>query len=963
MPPRTRSASRSAHQLVEAHPVNLHANSDAETDTKNLTGLYDYPPDDPRSREYVSGRRRSISANSQHMRADVSSQTKPAQGAKQHERELQNPLKVDKSAVGAIRAPDLATEASRLIRRGQCDPASNAGVRERPALSCPPPNLVVPTPSPKNLSKRNNPGPQDWVGNVGGPAVSGRSLCHQVPQKLSLNGRLGDKPQPACTLETLNHKGLLRYAQEEFNINGSGWNTQTIIRHLQLAQAQQALQMGSLWRPSLINMFPARPIKVGGGWTQNVICRLPVSSSNRKRTSDQLDLAESSKQQRLSIPAEDTANEMEEHSPATGNDVWLRIAAERIVQACGTSASEIARSTWPPQRGIVAPPPSRQSTPSTIIEVASPRLPSPERVTDLPSSPSVVEVSPEDLLPASEISVPAVQPDLQGLMLAPKDPTSPRPLQPPKPLTGSENNISGTSDHNEDLGSTEEPPNPTEPGSESRAPTACQHGRNKSLCPADLNTRKDPSNALQQRLYRRPIIAAPTTPLVTCTQLRPPPKKNITTHGQRAGGSRRLDPVSAARADMLKFNKAVAQGKAPSLIKSVRRESQGATQCGSPTSRPPDGLLEDNEEDLAQAKACAKSRNLIEHSLPRSRCRVYKQKPLARDFLGLERQVLIMAKVHLFRYLLVQGIYQTQATFFQWASAVHHATWQMELPDQPYKRPPDAIFEIMVNNIATLRGKTKERLREFVESVCGFEQSLTNQNIIRKNLGIFNKIYPNTFHCKNWDSCKGDYKNPDIGHCIALAFFHSPGSVGVMYPDYFQEMPITIVAFALAIWLYCIKEWENGWRQNGDLGMAAMQEKYKAQLAGLKELRKVAPRRLRRLQMEWRDYVAEYSGALFVPESNSNAGLCSTRIRPDTPKPEDRDAISMDEMETHLFKNAQQASNQEQMDLISAQEMVDGNIDIDINADPHSSRCPSPILEYNKHGILTAYSKGKGRTE
>ncbi|KAF8754468.1 hypothetical protein RHS01_06101 [Rhizoctonia solani] len=838
MPPRTCSASRSAHQLVEAHPVNLHANSDAKTDTKNLTGLYNYPPDNPQSQEYVSGRCRLISANSQHMRADVSSQTKPAQGAKQHKRKLQNPLKVDKSAVGAICAPDLATEASRLIWRGQCNPASNVGVQSGPPYLA----LLQTWQHGRSSSIR--------------PIFVPSSSPEVEPERTSW-----DKPQPACTLETLNHKGLLRYAQEEFNINGSGWNTQTIIRHLQLAQAQQALQMGSLWRPSLINMFPARPIKVGGGWTQNVICRLPVSLSNRKRTSDQLDPRNL------------------EHSPATGNDVWLRITAERIVQACGTLASKIAWSTWPPQRGIVA----------------LPRLPSPERVTDLPSSPLVVEVSPEDLLPASKISVrgPA-HTSIQQI------PFSCCPTRPPRtyactqrshlPLptttsqaagrciteTGSKNNISGTSNHNEDLGSTEEPPNPTEPGSKSQAPTACQHGWNKSLCPADLNTRKDPSNALQQRLYCCPIIAAPT-PLVTCTQLRLPPKKNITTHGQRASSSQRLDPVSAARANMLK------------------RESRGATQCGSPTSRPPDGLLEDNEEDLAQAKARAKSRNLIEHLLPRSRCCVYKQKPLARDFLGLERQVLIMAKVHLFGYLLVQGIYQTQATFFQWASAVHHATWQMELPDQPYKRPPNAIFEIMVNNIATLQGKTKERLRKFVESVCSFEQSLTNQNIIRKNLGIFNKIYPNTFHCKNWDSCKGDYKNPNIGRCVALAFFHSPGLVGVMYPDYFQEMPITIVAFALAI---------NGWRQNGNLGMAAMREKYKAQLAGLKELCKVAPRRLRQLQMEWRDYVAEYLGALFVPESNSNAGLCSTRICPDTPKPEDCNAISTDEMETHLFKNA-----------------------------------------------------------
>ncbi|GAB1528425.1 hypothetical protein RhiTH_011619 [Rhizoctonia solani] len=582
MPPRTCSALRSAHQLVEAHPVNLHANSDAKTDTRNLTRLYNYPPDNPQSREYVSRRCRSISANLQHMRADVSSQTKPAQGAKQHKHKLQNPLKVNKSASSDPAGPMQSSQQRRRLRAARpILPSSKPGSTNTESKE----PIQTQQPGASRLGRQR--GRSSSIRPIFVPSSSPEVEPERTSQGQS-------QPQPACTLETLNHKGLLRYAQEEFNINGSGWNTQTIICHLQLAQAQQALQMGSSWRP----------------------------------------------------------------------------------------------------------------------------------------------------------------------------------LQPPKPLTGSKNNISGTSNHNEDLGSTEEPPNPTEPGSKSWAPTACQHGQNKSLCPADLNTCKDPSNALQQRLYCCPIIAAPTTPLVTCTQLCLPPKKNITTHGQRAGGSWRLDPVSTAQANMLKFNKAVAQGKAPSLIKSVRRKSQGATQCGSPTSRPPDGLLEDNEEDLAQAKAHAKSRNL------------------------------------------------------------------------------------MVNNIATLQGKTKERLRKFVESICGFEQSLTNQNIIRKNLGIFNKIYPNTFHCKNWDSCKGDYKNPNIGRCVALAFFHSPGLVGVMYPDYFQEMPITIVAFALAIWLYCIKEWENGWHQNGNLGMAAMREKYKAQLAGLKELRKVAPRRLRQLQMEWQDYVA-----------------------------------------------------------------------------------------------------------
>jgi hypothetical protein len=68
---------------------------------------------------------------------------------------------------------------------------------------------------------------------------------------------------------------------------------------------------------------------------------------------------------------------------------------------------------------------------------------------------------------------------------------------------------------------------------------------------------------------------------------------------------------------------------------------------------------------------------------------------LARDISGIERQVLTMAKVHLFAYALVEGIYQTRATFLRWASAVHHATWQMELPDRPYHQPDSDVFEIV----------------------------------------------------------------------------------------------------------------------------------------------------------------------------------------------------------------------------------------------------------------------------
>lgn len=128
---------------------------------------------------------------------------------------------------------------------------------------------------------------------------------------------------------------------------------------------------------------------------------------------------------------------------------------------------------------------------------------------------------------------------------------------------------------------------------------------------------------------------------------------------------------------------------------------------------------------------------------------------------------------------------------------------------------------------------------------------------------------------KSYFPRKGHFESPDIGHCIAVALFDGPNSPGVMYPDYFLDMPLTVVAFCLAIvsdhpvlslhesvtdldsiqWMFCIEEWSNGFHQNGDLGMAAMREKYESMLAELKNLRDVAPRRMERLQNGWRDFV------------------------------------------------------------------------------------------------------------
>ncbi|CAE6424554.1 unnamed protein product [Rhizoctonia solani] len=162
----------------------------------------------------------------------------------------------------------------------------------------------------------------------------------------------------------------------------------------------------------------------------------------------------------------------------------------------------------------------------------------------------------------------------------------------------------------------------------------------------------------------------------------------------------------------------------------------------------------------------------------------------------------------------------------------------MELPDQPYEKPSDEILEI------------------------------------------------------SSDPCEGDYEHPELGHCVALVIFNGPNSVGVLYPDYFWDMPLTAIAFCLTMWQFCIKEWANSWHQNVDLGMAAMLDKYESQHAGLKELHEVAPRCMNWLQNEWKDYTIGFLGVVFVPGEGNVASMQNSRMCPNTPEP-DQCCISM----------------------------------------------------------------------
>ncbi|KAG9088020.1 hypothetical protein FRC06_002258 [Ceratobasidium sp. 370] len=794
--------------------------------------------------------------------------------------------------------------------------------------------------------------------------------------------------------ETVDHDTLVRIAEKklgtDFNARLGDCSTQDIIAMLQVHEADQP-----------IKLLPPAPISVGGGWHGNhpAIATPAGSSSNpvgprpAKRASDASD-SQVGKRARTD-PVENTDTE-----PESDKEVTRPPTAGITSAPPGTTTRpgpNLPLLQPQPSTSCLPPPPTRTSTPTTILEsqpsarpslsnlhvgsstysgLPVPRLPmllSPPRGPAHTRLQTMLLNRVIDRIEADEVFDEPDEPDEYDELDDEYDTSNPTQRDPATPVRNSKNKTTygKTRSHRHSdpgsLAATAAPP--AQPNSPTMSDAAlieieCARARlEKARAAADSRSRiphrSSATQPLQSRVARS-LIGAVTHPDLPAPR-RPREKEN-----------RRLDPISAARTDMVAFNDEVARGNTESFVRSVTHQSKRPRNDRTGRCRPTrhrrslNDLLDDNEEELAQAQALAEGRAPIPGFSRRRRNR--KKKPLARDFSGLKRQVLILAKLHLFAFALAEGIYQTRLTFMEWAAEIHNVTWTMLLPNIPYEAATQEELEVMVNYLATLRGKVKDRLRPLIAHIHALEHCVRTQHDIQDNLDTFHLVYPNSFHCKTYSPRDSHYENPDIACCIAAAFFYAPSAVGLQFPDYFDEMPLTIVAFILAIWQFCLEEWSSGYFESRDLGASHMLDKYEAHLAGLKALRDVAPQRLSDLQTDWRDYTKSYSGASFIRTHRGQAVTLHSELRPDTPRPErhcrrgqvDAErAVDHDELDSRLTQTARLASLQQ---LAIERGVLDETNTRAETPDVFQS-CPStPPVEYNKHGRITARSKGKGQT-
>ncbi|KAG8731450.1 hypothetical protein FRC11_004124, partial [Ceratobasidium sp. 423] len=632
---------RSARDHVNSLLKKAQGDSDAQTDGAEPTrneehvGLYDLPPEDPRSREYVSGRRSSRST-------ERNVQYRAKRDGDEEKRRKSNDTRAKNASLRRARVEDPATQA-RPSESNHDDPGEVRPVTQR--------------------------GRSHVIRALSHSPSLGSTDCE--PEEST---QAPGESQYTYKYETLDYDGLVNCAQEEFGLDVRGCSTQTIIDRIRLAAAEQASQVGSTRRSASIVMLPSTPFQVGGGWSQEVVGGSQSTGSRKRSSQVTADLSEGSSKRRRTEPLvdDDTATEPEtDDEPTVGPEL--------------------------PLRGIQAPPNSRESTATTILDAQPSNasshslggsLPPSRRRSLSPSDDQPPEGAPprSENEPSTKRKLPrCIAPVCGPVHARLRDEARDRALldvdrECSRVLSSSANNRTDEgqpADPDEvsetEFGLSTSTPHPaahkssfnsrtyrghrshipSEPGSTAAKPTDASNAADEPSRPssADLTAseliRRERARAVAAKVQEemaemlprsRPRFATASQPPATRPQSRPPPRGSAADVQRVGGTSRRLDPVSAAREDMLAFNRAVAQGEATSFVESVTRQSERTARRAPPESRRPDELLDDDEEILAQAEAYAKRKWPRRPARPARPARFRKPKPLARDVSGVARQ-------------------------------------------------------------------------------------------------------------------------------------------------------------------------------------------------------------------------------------------------------------------------------------------------------------------------------------
>ncbi|KAG8695232.1 hypothetical protein FRC08_007952 [Ceratobasidium sp. 394] len=157
--------------------------------------------------------------------------------------------------------------------------------------------------------------------------------------------------------------------------------------------------------------------------------------------------------------------------------------------------------------------------------------------------------------------------------------------------------------------------------------------------------------------------------------------------------------------------------------------------------------------------------------------------------------------------VLTEGLYEDLEVFRSWASDAYWDTWALEAPEDEYEPPLKAVLTIMTRRASWIRTKVRERVEVVVQYAFRFRNPAIQRSDIKHNRRLAEKLAPNVFHCKEHKPDANQDKHPVFIRAVCAALFWDPASIGVVYHEKFNPVPIPAVALVLMMMQVCIEEW------------------------------------------------------------------------------------------------------------------------------------------------------------
>ncbi|QRW10372.1 hypothetical protein RhiLY_09371 [Ceratobasidium sp. AG-Ba] len=275
-------------------------------------------------------------------------------------------------------------------------------------------------------------------------------------------------------------------------------------------------------------------------------------------------------------------------------------------------------------------------------------------------------------------------------------------------------------------------------------------------------------------------------------------------------------------------------------------------------------------------------------STPNGEKKKRRKKTKLADFPGRTGEIASAAIPYFLATVFAKGGYEDLETFESWALDAFLRTWSLEYPEETNESaPPSGVLKIMMRRASWLRGEIKKRVRAVVEHGYGFRHDAISRVDAKHNRRLAKKLKPNVFHCKNLVSDTDQFEHPKFIQAIGAGLFWDSESLGALFQDRFNPVPMPAVALILTMMQACIEEWKDGYFKQIKLDVETQQKVYERHLLSLYAYEKIAGSRLTRFRGQWATDGLNYSGVTHDNDSTTvQPYVLASNVRPDTPPPE-----------------------------------------------------------------------------